>query len=56
MSIIAGSDMDLYDNRIVSKAKTPYDNIVKALEAKVFCGDISGTFDQGRVTIAANTP
>ena len=56
MSNIAASDMDVYDNRIVSKAKTPYENIVKALEAKVICGDISGTFDQGRVTIAANTP
>ena len=56
MSNIAASDMDVYDNRIVSKAKTPYENIVKVLEAKVICGDISGVFDQGRVTIAANTP
>ena len=38
MSNIAASDMDVYDNRIVSKAKTPYENIVKALEAKVICG------------------
>ena len=56
MSNIAASDMDVYDNRIVSKAKTPYSNIVKVLEAKVICGDTSGVFDQGRVTIAANTP
>lgn len=56
ISNIAASDMDVYDNRIVSKAKTPYENIVRVLEAKVICGDISGTFEQGRVTIAANTP
>lgn len=56
ISNVAASDMDVYDNRIVSKAKTPYENIVKVLEAKVICGDVSGTFDQGRVTIAANTP
>lgn len=56
MSNIAASDMDVYDNHIVSKAKTPYENIVKVLDAKVFCGDISGCFEQGRVTIAANTP
>lgn len=56
ISNVAASDMDVYDNRIVSKAKTPYANIVKVLEAKVICGDVSGVFDEGRVTIAANTP
>ena len=56
ISNIAASDMDVYDNRIVSKAKTPYENIVKVLEARVICGDISGCFEKGRVTIAANTP
>ena len=56
ISNIAASDMDVYDNRIVSKAKTPYENIVRVLEAKVICGDIRGTFEEGRVTIAANTP
>ena len=56
MSNIAASDMDVYDNRIVSKAKTPYENIVRVLEAKVICGDTSGVFEEGRVTIAANTP
>ena len=56
MTDIASSDMDVYDNRIVSNAKTPYENIVNALEAKVLCGDISGNFESGRVTIGANTP
>lgn len=56
ISNIAASDMDVYDNRIVSKAKTPYENIVKVLEARVICGDTDGCFEKGRVTIAANTP
>ncbi len=56
MTDIAASDMDVYDNRIVSNAKTPYENIVSALDAKVLCGDIKGNFDSGRVTIGANTP
>lgn len=53
---IAASDMDVYDSRIISKAETPYKNIVETLDGKVLCGDISGSFTQGKVTIAANTP
>lgn len=56
MRDIAASDLDVYDNRIVSRAKTPYENIVKVLDAQVLCGDINGVFDHGRVTIGANTP
>ena len=53
---IAASDMDVYDNRIVSKAATPYQNIVDTLDGTVLCGDISGCFTGGKVTIAANSP
>lgn len=56
MTDIAASDMDVYDNRIVSKAKTPYENLVKTLDAKVLCGNVDGLFEEGRVTIGANTP
>ena len=56
MTDIAASDMDVYDNHIVSRARTSYENIVGALEARVLCGDVSGIFDKGRVTIGANTP
>ncbi len=53
---IAASDMDVYDNRIVSKASTSYRNIVETLEGTVLCGDINRTFTEGKVTIAANSP
>ncbi len=53
---IAASDMDVYDNRIVSKASTSYRNIVETLDGTVLCGDIDRTFTEGKVTIAANSP
>lgn len=53
---IAASDMDVYDSRIVSKANTSYKNIVETIEGRVLCGDIDGYFNEGRVTVAANTP
>ena len=56
MTDIAGSDMDVYDNHVVSKAKTPFQNIVRTLDARVLCGDVNKLFDEGRVSIAANTP
>ncbi|MGL4791311.1 MAG: putative manganese-dependent inorganic diphosphatase [Anaerotignaceae bacterium] len=56
ISDIAASDMDVYDNEIVSKAKTSYKNIVETLDGRVICGDVSGCFSKGKVTIAANSP
>ncbi len=56
MTDIAGSDMDVLDNRMVSRAKTPYRNIVRTLDARVLCGDVDKLFDEGRVSIGANTP
>lgn len=56
MTDIAASDMDVYDNHLVSKAKTPFRNIAQTLEAQVLCGDVDKIFDSGRVTIGANTP
>ncbi|HCT64151.1 MAG TPA: putative manganese-dependent inorganic diphosphatase [Lachnospiraceae bacterium] len=53
---IAASDMDVYDSKIVSKANTSYKNIVETIEGRVLCGDIDGYFNEGRVTVAANTP
>ncbi|MCJ7857029.1 putative manganese-dependent inorganic diphosphatase [Lachnospiraceae bacterium NSJ-143] len=53
---IASSDMDVYDNTIVSKANTSFKNIVDTLDGKVVAGDISGHFSSGKVFIGANTP
>ncbi len=56
MTDIAGSNLDVLDNRLVSNAQTPFQNIVKTLKARVLCGDVNKIFDEGRVTIGANTP
>ncbi len=53
---IAASDMDVYDNAIVSKANTSFKNIVDTLDGKVLAGDVSGNFSSGKVFIGANTP
>ncbi|MEG1621663.1 MAG: putative manganese-dependent inorganic diphosphatase, partial [Oscillospiraceae bacterium] len=53
---IAASNLDVYDSEIVSKANTPYKNIVETLDGKVICGDVNKYFSKGKVTIAANTP
>ncbi len=53
---IAESGFDVYDNRIVSKAKTSFKNIIETLEAKVLVGNPDGVFDKGKIFIAANTP
>lgn len=53
---IATSDMDTMDNRILSKAKTPYKNIAETLGGEVLIGDENSVFDQGKLLIAAANP
>ena len=53
---IAISYMDENDDAIVSKARTPYKNILKTLEGKMVVGDENGFFEQGKVLIAAANP
>lgn len=53
---IAYSDMDVYDNMILSKAKTSYKNIVETVEGEMIVGDMEGYFDEGHVIIAAANP
>ncbi len=53
---IAASTLDVYDNKIVSKAETPFSNIVETIEGTVLTGDINKNFTNGRVMIATSTP
>ena len=53
---IAYSDMDVYDNMILSKAGTSYKNIVETIDGEMVVGDIEGNFDEGHVLIAAANP
>ncbi|MDO5147431.1 MAG: putative manganese-dependent inorganic diphosphatase [Eubacteriales bacterium] len=56
VSDIAYSDMDVYDNQILSKAKTSYRNIVETIDGEMIVGDMEGYFDEGHVLIAAANP
>jgi manganese-dependent inorganic pyrophosphatase len=53
---IAYSDMDVYDNMTLSKAKTSYRNIVETIDGEMIIGDIEGYFEEGHVLIAAANP
>ena len=53
---IAKSYMEEYDSAIVSRAKTPYRNILKTLEAQMVVGNEDDIFDKGKVVIAAANP
>lgn len=48
--------MDVFDNRIIANANTPYRNIVDALDGKLESGEIDGTVSNGKVVIAAANP
>lgn len=53
ISDIATADMDMYDSAIISKAKTPYKNIIETIKGEMIVGDSQGIYDAGKVIIAA---
>ncbi len=53
---IALSNMDVYDNMILSEAHTSYKNIVETIDGEMIVGDMEGSFDEGKVVIAAANP
>jgi manganese-dependent inorganic pyrophosphatase len=55
-SDITYSDMDVYDNEVIAKAKTPYKNIVEILEGELVVGDINGCVQSGKVLVSAANP
>ncbi len=56
ISDIAKSYMDIYDSKIISKAKTPYLNILETLEGQMIVGDENACLENGKVLIAAANP
>ncbi|MCD8089363.1 MAG: putative manganese-dependent inorganic diphosphatase [Clostridiales bacterium] len=56
VSDIAKSYMDVYDNKIVATAKTPYKNLVEILNGEMLVGDINRTITKGKIFIAAANP
>lgn len=53
---IANAYMDVYDNCILSVAKTPYKNILETLDATMLIGDETAVYEKGEVVIAAANP
>lgn len=56
ISDIAKSYMDVYDNRIIATAHTPYNNIIEVLEGEIIVGDREQDITTGKVLIAAANP
>lgn len=55
-SDIAMSYMDVYDNRILATAKTPYKNIVETLEGTILAGNEHAYFVKGKVVVSTSSP
>lgn len=53
---IATAYMDVYDNCILSTARTSYKNILETLEAEMLVGDENDIYSKGEVLIAAANP
>lgn len=53
---IAKSYMEVYDNRIISAANTPYENIIETLDGEMIVGDTNDIVKEGKMLIAAANP
>lgn len=53
---IATSYMDVYDNKILGRARTQYKNIIETLEGTLLEGNEHGYFTKGKVVVAAASP
>lgn len=53
---IAKSYMDVYDNSILSRARTQYKNIIDTLEGTIVAGNEHGYFIRGKVVVGVGTP
>ena len=53
---IAQSYMDVYDNNILSTARTQYKNILETIDGEMVYGNEHGYFVKGKVVVAAANP
>ncbi len=53
---IAKSYMDVYDNAILSTARTQYKNMLETIEGKLVTGNEHGYFVRGKVVMATGSP
>ncbi|MCF0128984.1 MAG: putative manganese-dependent inorganic diphosphatase [Pseudobutyrivibrio sp.] len=52
---IAYSYMDVYDNGILARARTPYRNIIETLNGNMLAGNDHAYFTKGNVVVASNS-
>lgn len=50
---IMQADMDVYDNEIIAKSKTPYKNLVEVLDGTLYVGDPAEVIESGKLTVSA---
>lgn len=53
ISDIMNATMDVYDNEILAKAKTPYKNVIQTLDGTLQTGDEEGIISEGKLTVSA---
>lgn len=53
ISDIAHADMDVYDNEILAKAKTPYRNLLTTLDGTMLVGEEEGIIENGKLSVSA---
>lgn len=53
---IAMSYMDVYDNAILSTARTQYKNMIETIDGKIVTGNEHGYFVRGKVVVATGSP
>ncbi|MBR4074087.1 MAG: putative manganese-dependent inorganic diphosphatase, partial [Firmicutes bacterium] len=53
---IVTSYMDVFDSQILSRAKTPYKNLLDTLEGTLIVGDENAVITDGEIIIAAGSP
>lgn len=53
---IAKSYMEIYDNKIISEARTPYQNIIETLSGEMVVGEPKKQVTTGKMLIAAANP
>ena len=51
---VANANMDILDNSVIAKAKTPYKNIVNTLDGDMLVGDPSDTVPDGHVIVGTS--
>ena len=53
ISDIMNATMDVYDNEILAKAKTPYKNLIQTLDGTLQTGEEDGIISEGKLTVSA---